>query len=100
MFQNAVDEIKENDILNAKIIVKAQKGKQYVMYSIINTMAFEIDKKCIDKDGLPISHKTDKRNHGIGMLNVKSTIERNHGKFDWKQDDGYFCVEIVLPIKE
>lgn len=99
IFQNAVEEIIENNIKNAHIIIEVRKGQQYVEYNIRNSILLELDEKCINKYGLPKSHKQDKRNHGIGMVNIKNAIEKNHGKFDWKQEKGYFCVNVILPIK-
>ena len=75
------------------------KGKQFVEYKIRNSILTRINEKNIDKNGLPKSHKLDKQNHGIGMINIKNTVERNHGKFEWNQDDGYFNVIVILPIK-
>ena len=99
IFQNAVEEITENNILDAEIIVEISKGKQYIEYIIKNTLTTKIGKDFIDKNGLPKSHKPDKRNHGIGMVNVKKAIERNNGKFEWDQSGRMFCVYVVLPIK-
>lgn len=99
VFQNAIDEIVNNNIKDPKIVVSVKKGMQYVSYSVKNTMSTEIDKKYIDKNGFPKSHKLDKCNHGIGLINVQSAIERNNGKFEWHQKDGYFCVNIILRIK-
>lgn len=99
VFQNAVEEILENNIKKASIVVEVCKGQQYVEYKIKNTLFTEIDNSCIDKCGLPKSRKSDKLNHGIGMVNMKSTVERNHGKFEWYQNEGYFGVRIILPIK-
>lgn len=99
LFQNAVEEIKDNNLINAVIIVEVRKGVQFVEFNMKNSLSFEIDNKFIDKNGLPRSHKKDKQNHGIGMLNMKRAIERNNGKFEWNQKDGYFCVNIILPIK-
>ncbi len=99
IFQNAAEEIVENNILNAKIIVVIHKGKQFVEYKIRNSILTRINEKNIDKNGLPKSHKLDKQNHGIGMINIKNTVERNHGKFEWNQYDGYFNVIVILPIK-
>ena len=99
IFQNVVEEIKGNNAFNAEIILEIQRGKRYVEYNIKNTLFNTIDKKLIDKNGFPKSRKSDKREHGIGMTNVKRAIERVSGKFDWKEEGGYFCVKIVLPIK-
>ena len=97
LLQNVVEEINRNDKVNAHIIIEAQKGRQYVEYKIRNSLFSEIEEN--DSIKLPISHKHDKKNHGIGMLNVINAVERNHGEFDWSQEDGYFCVSVILPIK-
>lgn len=99
LFQNAVEEILENNINDARIIVEVRKGNQYVEYSIINSMFSEINREFIGKNNLPISHKVDKKNHGIGMINVKNTVERNGGTFKWEQKEGHFIVNVVLPIR-
>ena len=52
------------------------------------------------KSNLPISSKEDKKNHGIGLKNVKETIEKNHGTFSWECRDGEFRVTIALPINK
>jgi len=100
IFQNAVEEITENFIENAKIIVIVEKGKDYAEYNIKNSLFTKIDQTYIGKNGLLKSHKSDKKNHGIGMTNVKKTVERNHGEFEWYQEKGYFGISIILPIKE
>lgn len=99
IFQNAVEEIIEHNIKDACIIVEISKGKQYVEYKIINSLFTDMNKNNLDKHGLPKSRKSDKRNHGIGMVNMKSAVERNNGKFEWNQKNGYFCVDVILPIK-
>lgn len=97
LFQNVVEEINKSDMANARIIIKVHKGKQYVEYIIKNSLKSEIRENSNSK--LPISHKYNKKNHGIGLLNVMNAVERNHGKFKWFQEDGYFCVSVILAIK-
>lgn len=99
IFQNAVEEITENKIENADVVVEIQKGRRYAEYTIRNSLAAKIDEISLDKRGFPKSRKSDRRNHGIGMANIKHTAERNGGKFEWFQKDGYFGVTVVLPIK-
>ena len=98
VFQNAVEEIIENEIKDAKVMIEVQKGKQYAEYKVKNSLITKIDEKSIDRNGLPKSHKDDKKNHGIGMVNVRKAVERYNGKFEWYQEKGYFCVKIVLPV--
>ncbi len=99
LMQNAVEELTENNMENAHIIIEIYKGKQYVEYQIKNSLFSEIKEIDDYKNKFPKSHKQDKKNHGIGMVNVKEAVERNRGKFEWSQKDGYFCVSVVLPIK-
>ncbi len=99
LFQNAVEEIVEHHTSNMCIIIEVQKGTRYVKYCIINSLVHKINEEAIDKNGLPKSHKLNKRNHGIGMLNVKNAIEKGIGSFEWYQKEKYFCVEVILPLK-
>ncbi len=99
IFQNIVEEINENCMRDAKVLVIVNKGNRYVKYEIINSLFKLIDEKNIDKNGLPKSHKADKRNHGIGMTNIKSAVDRDSGKFEWYQDNENFIVSVVLPIE-
>lgn len=99
IFQNAVEEIKENNVEHAEIIVEAEKGRYFAKYTILNSLSDKIDPSGLDKRGFPISRKSDRKNHGIGMANIKNAAERNEGKFEWFQKDGYFGVTVTLPIK-
>ncbi len=100
LFQNSVEEIIENNIGNAKIYFEVYKGKYFVQYVIKNSVHAKINEKYVNKNGLPISHKADIKNHGIGMLNTKNTVEKYNGKFEWTQEKDYFCVSVVLPLKQ
>ncbi len=99
LFQNIIEEITENHIKKSKISIEIHKGRQYVEYRIINTLSAKINDNRINKHGLPKSHKLNKRNHGIGLLNVKTSVERNYGNFKWYQEENQFIVCIILPIK-
>ncbi len=99
IFQNAVEEIIEHNILDAKIIIEVKRGRHFVQYNVRNSLYDEIKENEIGKNGLPKSSKSDKRNHGIGMINTKNAVERSYGKFGWYQKDGYFCVNLILPVK-
>ncbi len=100
LFQNAVEEITENSICNAKIIVEVYKGEQYINYIIKNSIHAQFDNNDINKNGLPKSHKSDAKSHGIGMINVKRAIEKYNGRFEWIQKEDYFSVNVVLPVKK
>lgn len=46
-------------------------------------------------DGVLITSKAEK-NHGLGSRNVKQVIDRYHGSIEYKNEDGWFSVEIFL----
>ena len=47
----------------------------------------------IGKNGLPVSKK---KNHGIGMLSVKSIVDHYHGTLTIQTENGLFSVNILL----
>lgn len=51
------------------------------------------------KDKRVLSTKQDDRNHGIGLLNVDSVINRNGGTSVLKCADGWFCFSAMIPVK-
>lgn len=100
LFQNVVEEIISNQILHAKIEIRLEKGKDYIKYQIKNTLHQEIKLNKRNHNDLPVTSKKDKRNHGIGLTNVRMAVERNRGTFAWNQSDGYFSVNVILPMKD
>ncbi len=49
--------------------------------------------------GLPQTTKKDANNHGIGLRNIKETVEKNNGIFEWKSTCDEFKVNVTLPVK-
>nr|WP_274528595.1 ATP-binding protein [Paenibacillus piscarius] len=43
-----------------------------------------------------LTTKDDKRNHGIGLQNIRQTIQRAGGLFDFSYSGGLFELELVL----
>lgn len=97
LLQNAVEELERLDGEKKYLKVRAVQGKQYVKLEIVNRSG---EKRVDKKSNLPVSSKKDKKNHGIGLKNVKETVEKNKGTFSWECKDGEFKVEIALPISK
>lgn len=98
LFENMVEEIQYYSLKNAKIEILLEKGRDYVKYELKNTM-HEMNNKENNENGiLPLTSKKDKKNHGIGLSNVKNVVEKNHGKFSWSREENVFCVCIILPL--
>lgn len=50
----------------------------------------------LDKEGGPVTTKTDKKNHGLGIKNIRDVVTKHDGMIKFKSEDGWF--EIALHI--
>lgn len=60
-------------------------------------MSNSVNGEVVFKNGLPVTDKPDRKNHGFGVENILEVVERNGGYVEWKQlDKGRFTAEIIL----
>lgn len=53
--------------------------------------------KAVDfEDGLPLTTKTDKDNHGFGVRSIRYIVEKYHGDFLMRADGDRFLVDILF----
>lgn len=90
LIKNAIEEVKKQKEENRYIKVHIRQGKQNLSITIINT-----SQKVLDKETVKTSKK-DKRNHGIGLKNVKAVIEKNGGTFKLFGDGKEVTAEVIL----
>lgn len=94
LLKNAVEELnrskKEEKFLNIKFI----QGSEYFRMIIQNSLSVESSKK----QKMLVTEKSDKKNHGIGLRNVKRTIEENGGKLEINHNKDCFAVEVTLKM--
>ncbi len=91
---------------NAIENVTVQNGKKTIylkVFYVQNILLIKISnyysKKLIyDKNFKFTTTKADKRNHGIGLKNVKAIILKNNGNLEFKISDNIFSVKIQLII--
>ena len=95
LLQNAVEEILRQEDENRYIKVNVEQGKSFFRLEIRNSSKAVFSKN----KNFPESLKEDKENHGMGLMNIMETIERNQGKFEIEGDGKEVCAMIVLPIK-
>lgn len=48
----------------------------------------------------PVTDKADRENHGIGMVNIKSTAEKYQGTMDFKVEGGVFILSVMMKNEE
>lgn len=49
-------------------------------------------------DGLPVTSKEDRKNHGYGSLSIRRTAEKRSGGVSMAAEAGIFSVDVAIPI--
>ena len=88
---NAIEEIKRLDDKDVFLEVEVKQGEFFTSIKIVNSSNL-----VLDKSEVPVSKKKDKQNHGIGLKNVKETIERNDGSLELMADGKVFSAVVTL----
>lgn len=92
--KNAVEAVEKMQEEPKEILFEVRQGKKTLNIHVENTMEGEIKKV----DGLPVTTKEDKRNHGLGLRNVRDIVRKNDGSYDFKIENYYYIVDIFLKI--
>lgn len=75
------------------ISVEIRNSDDDIFIDVSNSVNGEV----VFKNGLPVTDKPDRKNHGFGAENILEVVERNGGYIEWKQlDKGRFTAEIML----
>jgi sensor histidine kinase regulating citrate/malate metabolism len=56
------------------------------------------EKEKHQKNGIFETSKKDQKNHGIGLKNIRQTIEKNHGSIQTREERGGFLIVLQLPL--
>lgn len=88
---NAIEEIKRMDNDDVFLEVEVKQGEFFTSIKIANS-----SNMILGKSEIPVSKKKDKRNHGIGLKNVKETVERNEGSLELLADGQVFSAVVTL----
>lgn len=77
-------------------------GKVNVQIKVLDKNAFvsisnSISKPVKKEKNRIITQKADKKNHGFGMMNVKNSLEKYGGKFDYSYTESEFFVDLTIP---
>lgn len=97
LLDNAVEEVKERSQNDPYITISLRTGNAYFKMRICNSITKKIK---FERNGLPKSTKEDLKNHGIGLNNVRRTIEKYNGEFNISADEKEFSAEVVLPLSD
>lgn len=96
IIRNSLEELEKQPNTNKYLKIKAHAGKEDFTIEVYNSTQ---EKKEEGKGGLPETTKEDKSNHGIGLKNIKETVEKNKGIFRWESTAEEFRVKVILPLR-
>lgn len=99
ILKNAVEALEQLKDGKRYLRVRFMKNKDYLMIRVSNSIQGAVPRP--DKrTGLPETSKKDKENHGIGLRNVKETVEKVRGIFNIEIGRDVFTVSIMLPLEK
>ena len=70
-----------------------QRGNMFFI-EVGNSFDGEIRKK--PQSEFPVTNKTNKEAHGIGLMNIKNAAEKYHGAVDWSVDGQVFILSVMM----
>ncbi len=92
---NAIEHVKTFADPERRIIdVMVSRERQFVIVQIINPA---IMSPRFDEDGLPLTTKEDKRNHGFGLKSIRRTAAQYDGFLTIAVENGCFCLRVLFP---
>lgn len=98
LLKNAVEELQrlradESD--NLKLEIDFVTGKDFFQIKMKNTT-----KENAQFNGIMTStSKDDKKEHGIGLSNIKRALEKEHGDITLSQLNGVVFADVIIPIR-
>lgn len=92
LLKNAIEEIGRVEKSVKKLEIDFSQGKFFLKIMIRNSIAT----KSREKKELLVSEKEDKKNHGIGLKNVKKAVKECGGEICFTCDNEVFIAEVIL----
>lgn len=92
IFQNSVEELNRSENRNGYFKMNIKVGEQFTKIEIKNS----ISSQSLKKTNLLKSNKKNKLNHGLGLKNIKETVEKNEGNFEIEIKGNEFIVRVIL----
>lgn len=101
IFGNALDNaiaavLALNDPKKRVISVKIITQQSLLVIQIQNYY----DNKLYFEDGLPVTTKKNKRDHGYGMKSIRYTAEKYNGTITVKTEEHIFMLQVLIPVLE
>lgn len=92
LLKNAIEELERMERTNKKLEIEFSQGEIFFQIELCNSIA----DKSKGKKQLFLTEKEDKRNHGLGIKNVKKVVKECGGEVFFEKRDEVFCVKVLL----
>lgn len=92
LVKNAVEAAEKVQNGQREIIFEVRQGEKTLNIHVENTMEGGV----VFRNGLPVTTKTDKRNHGIGLWNVKTVVEKYMGRYNCIAKNCRYIVDVFI----
>ena len=89
---NAIDYLMKTDVLPKKVFIKVERINEYVVIKCRN----KIKESVLEKNPRLLTNKKDDMEHGKGHVIVEKNVKKYDGKVDYYEEDGFFCVQILM----
>ncbi len=80
---------------NGDVFFNVEQGEQYLSITVENSYDGNLS---LDKNGKIITQKNDKKNHGIGIRNVKEIVENYEGSYETDISNNIYRVKVILKL--
>lgn len=97
LLKNAVEAIQVCDLDKPRLSIEIAAGDMFVRLTIRNSM--KAGSVITDKDGNLQTTKKEKEFHGIGLKNIKETVQKNQGVYEYSIEENEFCSVVSLRTK-
>lgn len=95
LVKNAAEAVEQCTCEKKEIIFEVNRGKQFLSIKVKNTADPE---KISIRNGYPVTEKSDKRLHGLGIRNVKAVAASYNGSYQYRIENGYYIAEVLLEV--
>lgn len=93
---NAIEAVLPLPPVERIIRLRVQERAGLVFLQIENPYAGTMEMR----DGLPLTHKEDKQNHGFGLKSIQDVGEKYHGFLNLETEGGLFALRLSFPLCE
>lgn len=92
LFDNVVENYNSTKSQQKKVKIRIYEENENLYIKFSNPYAYDIK----FKDGIPLTRKRDKENHGIGIQSMQELLLENHGSLRITAKEYMFTSEIIL----